>query len=233
MEHSGRSFIASPEECPYLGNRTKLYRYCINYSLSQDDLNHLLVQGWRHFGYTFFKPECPGCMLCIPVRVKTFEFKPAKSHRRTQRKNIQTTVKVGELSLTRRAYDIYEDHSLSRFGEPPSIQFLISNVLDICTNTYQIEYYADSTLFAVDYIDQTNKALSTIYCIFHSAFAHLSPGIFSILYAIQLAKDKNLPYLYLGYYVPGCKVMEYKISFHPYQWYCWQKAQWLDEPVQL
>jgi len=233
MEISGKSFIAHPEECPYLHNRTKTYRYSIIYSLTADEHNTLLTKGWRHFGYTFFQPACLDCMLCIPVRIKTFDFIPSKSQRRVSRKNEHTQMSINELSLTQKIYTIYENHSINRFGELPSLQFLITNVLDICSNTYQIEYYHNSVLFAVDYIDETSEALSSIYCIYHSNFAKLSPGIFSILYAISLAKQKGLPYLYLGYYVPGCKVMEYKISFHPYQWYNWKNQQWCDEPVIL
>ncbi len=231
MEISLKSFIANPEECPYLRNRTKTYRYFVLYNLTPEEHNTLLEQGWRHFGYTFFQPACTSCMLCIPVRIKTFDFKPTKSQRRTLRKNANTLARINELTLTRKIYSIYEDHAISRFKELPSLQFLLSNVLDVCSNTYQIEYYQLSQLFAIDYIDETPEALSSIYCIYHSDFAKLSPGIYSILYAVELARQKGLPYLYLGYYVPGCNIMEYKISFHPYQWYSWEKLKWCDEPV--
>lgn len=233
MENSGKSFIAHPEGCPYLHNRTKTYRYSIIYELSPQEHNALLAEGWRHFGYTFFQPACEDCMLCIPVRIKTFDFAPTKSQRRVFRKNAGTNIHINQLTLTRTIYSIYEDHSINRFGELPSLQFLITNVLDICSNTYQVEYYHNSELFAVDYIDETNEALSSIYCIYHSNFAKLSPGIFSILYAIRLAQQKGLPYLYLGYYVPGCRVMEYKILFHPYEWFNWGNRTWCDEPVTL
>ncbi len=233
MDIEGKTFLAQPEECPYLQNRTKVYRYSIIYSLTKEQLNTLLEKGWRHFGYTFFKPACTSCMQCIPVRIKTFEFTPSKSQRRTLRKNLLTHFHINELALTRRVYEIYENHSIVRFGEPPSLHFLISNVLDVCSDTYQVEYYYNAKLFAVDYIDETNEALSSIYCIYHSDFARLSPGIFSILKAIHLAQQKRLPYLYLGYYVPGCSVMEYKISFHPFEWFDWKHNQWLPEPIIL
>lgn len=233
MEIEANTFLAQPEICPYFDNRTKVYQYSIIYSLTKEQLNTLLEKGWRHFGYTFFKPACISCTQCIPVRIKTFDFTPSKSQRRILRKNAHTHFCINELTLTRKIYDMYKDHSLARFGKLPSLQFLISNVLDVCADTYQVEYFYNSKLFAVDYIDETNQALSSIYCIYHSDCAHLSPGIFSILQAINIAKHKGLPYLYLGYYVPGCRIMDYKISFHPYQWFNWKNQQWCDEPVTL
>lgn len=233
MEILHDSFTLKPEECPYLEQRTKLYCYSIHHHLTQTELNYLLSHGWRHFGYTFFKPVCPSCRMCIPVRIKTHDYKPAKNQRRTHRKNAHTSVTISELSLTRTIYTIYENHSYVRFNERPSLDFLLSNILDICSTTYQMEYYDGATLFAVDYVDETNEALSSIYCIHHSSHAALRPGIFSIMHSIEYAKQRGLPYLYLGYYVPGCSSMEYKISFHPYQWYSWEKKIWIDEPIML
>jgi len=40
-------------------------------------------------------------------------------------------------------------------------------------------------------------------------------GVFNILWQIGLAKQLGLPYLYLGYWIDGCRKMEYKTQYQP------------------
>jgi arginine-tRNA-protein transferase len=40
------------------------------------EFEYLLAQGMRHFGDYFFRPRCQDCYRCIPIRVRTDQFKP-------------------------------------------------------------------------------------------------------------------------------------------------------------
>jgi Arginine-tRNA-protein transferase, C terminus len=42
-----------------------------------------------------------------------------------------------------------------------------------------------------------------------------SLGTFNILSLLAAARERELPHVYLGYYVEGCRSMEYKRKFRP------------------
>ena len=72
------------------------------------------------------------------------------------------------------------------------------------------------------------------YTFFDPGFAHLSPGVFSILWQIREAQRRRLPWLYLGYWIPGCRKMEYKGQYRPLQAYQgdrWQELEAGEMPV--
>ena len=76
-------------------------------------------------------------------------------------------------------------------------------------------YYAEDKLIGVDLIDIVNDGISAIYFYYDPAYAHLSLGTYSLLYQIDLAKQMKLPYIYLGYWVEGCRAFAYKKNFTP------------------
>ncbi|MES9912586.1 MAG: arginyltransferase, partial [Candidatus Sedimenticola sp. 4PFRAG1] len=59
--------------------------------------------------------------------------------------------------------------------------------------------------------------LSAVYTFFDPDYSGISPGVFSILWQVESAKQRGLPWLYLGYWVPGCRKMAYKTEYRPIQ----------------
>ena len=60
-------------------------------------------------------------------------------------------------------------------------------------------------------------ALSAVYFYFDPELEPRSPGTFNVLWLIEEARRRALPWLYLGYYVAGSPRMAYKAGFHPHQ----------------
>ena len=81
----------------------------------------------------------------------------------------------------------------------------------------EILYYIDNMLVAVDLVDFTDDGISSIYFFYDPDFASYSLGRFSIYMQIKLAKNFNLNWIYLGYYVKDCQSLNYKERFKPYQ----------------
>jgi arginine-tRNA-protein transferase len=59
--------------------------------------------------------------------------------------------------------------------------------------------------------------MSTVYFFFDLEESRRSLGTFSALIEIETARRLDLPYYYLGYWVPGCRKMEYKAALGPHE----------------
>ena len=81
----------------------------------------------------------------------------------------------------------------------------------------EILYFIDDRLVAVDLVDFLDNGLSSIYFFYDPDFANLSLGRYSIYMQIQLAKNFNLRWIYLGYYVKSCPSLSYKDRYKPYE----------------
>ena len=78
-----------------------------------------------------------------------------------------------------------------------------------------IEYTDEETraLQAVCLTDILDDGLSLVYSFFDPDFDRNSLGTHIILDHIAIARELGLPYVYLGYWVPGSPKMDYKSKF--------------------
>src|SRR5262249_53906297 len=83
--------------------------------------------------------------------------------------------------------------------------------------TLEIEYRVGGRLLGVALADLEPLALSAVYCYFDPAARRRSPGVFNVLWLLDECRRRGLPYLYLGYYVPGSPKMSYKAAYRPYE----------------
>lgn len=97
----------------------------------------------------------------------------------------------------------------------------------------------------VEYTDQNNKALigvsltdvlsdglSMVYSFYAPDHPKRSLGTYMILDHIKIAEEADLPYVYLGYWVPGSQKMGYKAKFDGLEVYIggrWQKMKSPDD----
>jgi leucyl-tRNA---protein transferase len=214
-------------ECPYLPGRRKRYEFFLAGFLTAGEIAALLAEGWRKFGFYFFRPACPDCRLCIPVRTATDLFTPSRSQRRVLRRGEGLRVEFGELQMRERIFEIYRKHSLHRFAQEANRDdFLFNFYLPSCPSI-QTEIYLGNELIGAGFLDRGGDCLSTVYFCYDLRFSRLSPGIFSALKEVEHARSLGLPYYYLGYWVPGCSRMAYKENFRPREYFDWQSRRWI------
>ncbi len=76
-------------------------------------------------------------------------------------------------------------------------------------------FIRDDKIIGVDLIDILDDGISSIYFYYDPDYSRLSLGTFSLLYQIELARVLKLSWIYLGYWVDGCKAFAYKPNFQP------------------
>src|SRR3954464_11699640 len=50
--------------------------------LTAEEYAARMVAGWRRFGHTLFRPQCPLCHACRSLRIDVERFRPNRSQRR-------------------------------------------------------------------------------------------------------------------------------------------------------
>jgi leucyl-tRNA---protein transferase len=214
------------EPCPYLAGRQKQFEYFFAVSLSGEELAKFLAAGWRKFGPYFFRPACPECRACIPVRVPVRQFTPSRSQRRVLRRNRDLQVHFGPLQFTARVYQLYREHARRRFGTEASLDEFASNFYLPSCPTLQSNVYLGEQQIGVGFLDLASDALSSVYFCFDPEFRARNLGTFGALMEIEQARQAGLDYYYLGYLVTGCSSMRYKDHFRPREYFDWERQTW-------
>jgi arginine-tRNA-protein transferase len=181
-----------------------------------------LLQGWRRFGRSFFHPVCKTCRRCLSLRVPVATFRPDRSQRRATKANDDVDLIVGEPELTEAKlvlYDRYhdfqaEDKSWPAHG-PKDPREYASSFLDNPFPTEEWCYYVGGRLIGVGYVDVLPTAMSAIYFFYDPDERHRSLGTYNVLRIIESAAARRIPHVYLGYFVEGCRSLEYKARFKP------------------
>ncbi len=81
--------------------------------------------------------------------------------------------------------------------------------------TEEWTYYVEDRLIGVGYVDALPEALSAIYFYWDPQERARSLGTFHVLSMMAAARQRELAHVYLGYYVEGCRSLEYKKRFRP------------------
>jgi arginine-tRNA-protein transferase len=67
----------------------------------------------------------------------------------------------------------------------------------------------------VSVIDEVSDGLSSVYTFYDASQTKASYGTYGILWQVEKAKELQLPFVYLGYYIQESQKMSYKALFKP------------------
>ncbi|MDP2815643.1 MAG: hypothetical protein Q8O19_03075, partial [Rectinemataceae bacterium] len=73
----------------------------------------------------------------------------------------------------------------------------------------------DGALVAACLTDRLGEGLSAVYSFFDPNLADRSLGIYMVLWMIEETVRRELPYVYLGYWIAESRKMGYKRRFTP------------------
>jgi arginine-tRNA-protein transferase len=216
---SAITFLTPVASCEYLSDRSWQLRYELLPHLRPADYMRRLEQGWRRFGYAMFRPECPSCQMCQSLRVPVATFRPNLSQRRAWTRNQRdVTRRVGAPSLSPDRLELwarFHRHGHETKGWPAEAGEDPGMMLENPFRTEEWTYYVGKRLIGVAYVDSLPEALSAIYFYYDPTERARSLGTFNILSLLAAARERELPHVYLGYYVAGCRSTEYKRKFRP------------------
>lgn len=214
-------FSTAPLPCPYISGRIE--RRVVTELVGRDaDQLHdqLSLAGFRRSHGICYVPACPSCDACIAVRVVVDEFKPGKSLKRTIKQNADLTAEIVDAVATHEQYALFSEYQRARHGggDMSKMDFLDYQALieDTPVNTFVVEFRrANGTLIACCLVDELSDGLSAVYSFFDNRDVGRSLGTQMILWLIDEAYGRELPYVYLGFWIDGCSNMAYKARFKP------------------
>jgi arginine-tRNA-protein transferase len=207
--------------CPYLDGQTE--RKLITEIGGRDAYafyNQLSRAGFRRSHHLAYRPACAGCAACLPVRVDVNNFETSRSLRRTLNANRDLSTRIVPPRATTEQYRVFSRYQRSRHAESDMASMTYGDyramVEDSPVMTVMLEHRkSDGNLVAACLADVLDDGLSAVYSFFDPAEAGRSPGTAVILALIAEARQRALPFVYLGYWIGASRKMAYKTRFRP------------------
>ncbi len=229
-------YVTAPQPCPYLEGRLERKLFTALQGEYAEKLNDALSkQGFRRSQNVLYRPSCAECSACLSARIRVADFKPSKSQRRVAKKNAQLRREATSPWATEDQYALFRAYLDSRHADGGMADMDIFEFAAMIEETpirsRVIEYSSDggiepASLEAVCLTDVLDDGLSMVYSFYDPDSAPASLGTYVILDHIALAREAGLPYVYLGYWVPGSQKMGYKARFSALEIY--SGGEWRD-----
>jgi len=211
------------DKCSYLANKTQSIHYKLIDNCSGQHCHELIERGFRRFGKIFFRPICPQCNECKSIKIDVQNYAFSKSARRVLKKGKEITTYIQKPRLTQehlKIFELYHQYMHKKKGwEYKNItpeHYYQSFVDGDNSFGYEILYFYQEKLIAVDLIDMLQDGISSIYFFYNPYYSHFSLGKLSLYKQIQLAQQTHKQWIYLGYYVKDCPSLSYKAQYKPY-----------------
>ena len=216
-------FYLTPEhECPYLPERVA--RTAFADPTAAPDLRaqtKLAEHGFRRSGGIVYRPSCPSCQACVPLRLEVAAFRPNRTQRRIATRNAHLVGARVALSPTQEQLALFERYQHARHPEGAMLaedaERYLAYFASAFSATQAYELRESERLVAVMVVDQLLDALSAVYTYFEPELGARSLGTYAVLWQIAEAQRQGLRWIYLGYLIEETRKMAYKAAFRPQQ----------------
>jgi arginine-tRNA-protein transferase len=218
-------YVTAPQPCPYLPGRMERKLFTALQGEQAQKLNDSLSkQGFRRSQNVLYRPSCAECSACLSARIRVADFTPSRTQKRIlkraeglRRNATSPWATEDQFTLFRRYLD--QRHADGGMADMDIFEFA-AMIEETPIKSRVIEYSQahgtggrDRPLAAVCLTDVFDDGLSMVYSFYDPDLAALSLGTFVILDHVAIAREAGLPYVYLGYWVPGSRKMGYKAGF--------------------
>ncbi|MCB5409107.1 arginyltransferase [Pseudogemmobacter faecipullorum] len=227
-------YVTAPQPCPYLEGRMERKLFTALQGDYAQKLNDALSkQGFRRSQNVLYRPSCAECSACLSARIRVADFTLTRGQRRVLRKNADLARNATSPWATEDQFQLFRRYLDSRHADGGMADMDIFEFAAMIEETpihsRVIEYSRpDPTgespfsggdrddgrvLSAVCLTDVFEDGLSLVYSFYDPDLSPRSLGTWIILDHIEIAREAGLPYVYLGYWVPGSRKMGYKSGF--------------------
>lgn len=246
LPHAPQFYVTAPQPCPYLHGRAERKLFTALAGEGANDLNNALSrQGFRRSQNVLYRPSCESCVACMSARIRVSEFTPSRTQRRIGRRNGGLRRLPTSAWATEEQYELFrryldERHADGGMADMDIFEFA-AMIEETPVRTRVIEYRHSEPgsaasegdrLTAVCLTDVLDDGLSLVYSFYDPRLEPQSLGTYIILDHIELARSAGLPFVYLGYWVPGSRKMDYKARFAALEIYKGGVWQPIGDPAQ-
>jgi arginine-tRNA-protein transferase len=221
-----RFFLTAPSPCPYLPAREERKVFAHLPLSDGPGVNDALTQvGFRRSQNIAYRPACEACDACISARIPAADYPFTRSQRRVLERNEDLSRHLVEAEATLEQFDLLRRYLSVRHAHGGMADMTwpdyVAMVEDTAVRTHLIEYRLPSgdggpgDLIACVLVDILGDGLSLVYSFYEPSLAKRSLGSFVILDHVTQARQAELAYVYLGYWVPGSPKMDYKARYRP------------------
>jgi arginyl-tRNA--protein-N-Asp/Glu arginylyltransferase len=215
-------YVTAPQPCPYLEGRMERKLFTALQGDQAERLNDALSkQGFRRSQNVLYRPSCADCQACYSARIRVADFEPTRSQARVIRRNRGLDRRATSPWATEEQFSLFRRYLDGRHADGGMADMDIFEFAAMIEETpirsRLVEYHdrrgGAEDLVAVCLTDVLDDGLSMVYSFFEPVREACSLGTYVILDHVALARELGLPYVYLGYWVPGSDKMGYKARF--------------------
>jgi len=227
-----RFYLTPAHDCHYLPDKQSMSIFVDpQYKMTNSLYSHLSTIGFRRSGQHVYRPHCPECRACLPLRVPTADFLPNRSQRRILKSNTHLEMRIQRASFDDEHYRLYRRYMNWRHAggdmdtdDPEAYHSLFASAW---SETWMYCFYDKAKPVAVAITDHLDNGLSAVYTFYEPELISQGLGTYAVLCQIQQAHEDKIPYVYLGYWIEACNKMAYKSRFKPYQFFT--GSQWKND----
>ncbi|MEL6912992.1 MAG: arginyltransferase [Pseudomonadota bacterium] len=227
-------YVTAPQPCPYLEGRMERKLFTALQGDTAEMLNDSLSkQGFRRSQNVLYRPSCADCSACLSARINVANFAPSRSQSRVLKRNAHLTRQATAPWATEDQFDLFRRYLDTRHAEGGMADMDIfefaAMIEETPIRTRLVEYHRPGeggrgVLTAVCLTDVLDDGVSMVYSFYEPGLERHSLGTHIILDHVEIAREAGLPYVYLGYWVPGSEKMGYKARFKGVEIY--RHGQW-------
>jgi arginine-tRNA-protein transferase len=214
-------YTTAPLPCPYVQGRVERKVVTEITGPDSDALHDRLSRaGFRRSHNIAYAPVCPACSACVPIRISARDFQIDRGLKRVAKANAGIEGFEVPARATAEQFALFQKYQQARHGDGDmatmSFYDYRAMVEDTPIETLMVEFRdPEDRLVGACLADRLGDGMSAVYSFFAPALGKQSLGTYAILWLIDRARSLDLPYVYLGYWVPESRKMAYKARFRP------------------
>ncbi len=214
-------YRTSSQPCPYVGGRIERKIITELGAPGAATLyNDLSRAGFRRSHQLAYRPACPSCSACRPVRIDAGLFAASRSHRRLAQINADLTILEIEPIASVEQYRLFMRYQYARHGDSDMAGMSFGDyramIEDSPVDTLLIALRDPSgKLMGICLTDELDDGVSAVYSFYEPDEKRRSLGTWLVLALIERVRHLGQRYVYLGYWIEESRKMGYKTRFRP------------------